>query len=243
MNGKLLERYSRNVLLNEIDIKGQVSAFESSVLFVGCGGLASFVLPTICAFGIGNVTIYDDDKVSPSNLPRQVIFTEKDIGKYKVDCTEKYLKARNKLCQINVHRKKYANEDISGYDCIVDLTDSYRSRISVNRESLKYKKPFFTGSAQRFTGHIYSFANHQANMPCYECLFPEIDESSCQTCEDAGVFPPVVEIVGGYISANIIKYITGINLDFTEFLSIDLLGNNKKIKLTKDTDCQCTKQT
>lgn len=241
MNGKLLTRYSRNILLDEIDIKGQVAAFESSIFVVGCGGLASFVLPIITAFGIGNITIYDDDKVSSSNLPRQIIFTEKDIGKYKVDCTEKYLRARNSLCQIDTHRTKYTARDISKYDCIVDLTDSYQSRVLMNRESLKYKRPFFTGSAQGFTGHIYSFANHQEDMPCYECLFSEIDEVSCQTCENSGVFPPVVAIVGGYIATDIIKYITGIKLDFTEFLSIDLLGNSKKIRLTKDTQCQCIK--
>ena len=239
MHGKLLERFSRNILLDEIDITGQVEFANSSVLVIGGGGLASFVLPLLASNGIGEITIYDDDKISSSNLPRQVVFTEKQIGKFKVDCIKKYLQERNSNCKIEVFPQKLTTVDISKFSCIVDLTDSYQSRILSNRLALEFAKPFFTGSAQGFVGQVYSFANHLKDMPCYECLFSEIDESSCQTCENAGVFAPVVEIVGGFITANVLKYLAGINVDFQEILLLNLLESFKKTKLTKDLKCQC----
>jgi molybdopterin/thiamine biosynthesis adenylyltransferase len=239
MHGKLLERFSRNILLDEIDITGQVKFANSSALVIGGGGLASFVLPLIVSNGVGEITIYDDDKVSSSNLPRQVIFTEKQVGKFKVDCIKKYLQERNSTCEIEVFRQKFTRIDISKYSCIIDLTDSYQSRILSNRLALEFKKPFFTGSTQGFVGQVYSFANHLNGMPCYECLFSEIDESSCQTCENAGVFAPAVEIVGGFIAANVLKYLAGITVDFEEILLLNLLENFKKTKLTKDSNCQC----
>jgi molybdopterin/thiamine biosynthesis adenylyltransferase len=243
MQTKLLERYSRNILLNEIDIKGQAGICDASVLVIGAGGLASFVLPLLASSGVGRITIYDDDKVSVSNLPRQVIFTEKNVGKYKVDCVKKYLQERNSACKIDVFREKFQEIDISKYSCIVDLTDSYQSRKLANAVAMKYKKPFFTGSAQGFVGQVYSFANHLDNMPCYECLFSEIDEQSCQTCENAGVFPPVVEIIGGFIAANILKHLAGINVDFQEIMILDLFKGFKTAKLTKDVNCKCKRNT
>lgn len=241
MQTKLLERFSRNILLDEVDISGQNAICNSSVLVIGGGGLASFVLPLLVSNGVGEIAIYDDDKISISNLPRQVIFTEKQIGKFKVDCIKKYLQYRNSACKIDVFSKKFAEIDISKFSCIVDLTDSYQSRILANRMSIECKKPFFTGSVQGFAGQVYSFANHLEGMPCYECLFVDIDENSCQTCETAGVFAPAVGVVGGLVASNILKYLAGTKLDFNEIMLLNLLGEIRKTRLKQDLNCQCNK--
>lgn len=238
-----LEKFSRNILLNEIDVSGQQSICNTSVLCIGCGGLASFVLPLLVASGIKKLSILDFDTIEKSNLPRQIMFTDDDISKPKVDVAKYFLRGRRKECIINAIQKKhdFADNLIQDCDIIVDLTDSKSSRLFCNNLSLKYKKPFFTGSAQGFVGHVYSFANHLSNFPCYECLFGAEEANSEINCNNAGVFSPVVEIIGGLISSNILKFVAGIPLNFYEFLLVDIKDHNfKKIKLSKDPSCSCS---
>jgi len=235
-----LSRFSRNILLNEIDVSGQERICQASILCIGCGGLANHILPILASSGIKTLGIVDFDIVSVSNLPRQVIFREQDIGRKKVDCMKEFLLERNLGCKI--HTSYERGEDIvhkiaSDYDIIIDLTDSLQSRLNSNKISLAEKKPFFTCSAQGFVGQVYSFANHLANFPCYACLFGDVNESEVLTCQNAGVFPPIVEIIGGFIASNILKYLSDIELDFTEFLLFDLLKNNRKINFLKDSQC------
>lgn len=236
-------RYSRTMLLDEINIAGQENICNSSLVVVGCGGLASFVLPTLVACGVKKITIIDFDKIEISNLPRQVIFNENDIDKHKVLVAKDYLSKINSNCEIDAIVENHEVLcDVKNYDAIVDLTDSVTSRYNSNKVSIQNKKPFFTGSAIGFKGHVYSFANHLENFPCYECLFPDDSSDDCQTCANAGVFSPIVEIVGGFVSSNILKHFAKIKVDFEEFLIIDLLSKTKKIKLNKDLQCQCCKK-
>jgi len=238
-----LERFSRNILLNEIDISGQQKICNASVLCVGSGGLAAFVLPLLVASGVKKLCIIDYDTVMISNLPRQTIFKDADIGKLKVEVAKAFLQERSLACEITAinDNHEFTKNVIDDYDCIVDLTDSLESRLFCNNLSLHKKKPLFTGAAQGFVGHVYSFANHLNEFPCYECLFGNIKDVG-QTCENSGVFSPIVEIVGGFIASNILKYFTGISLDFSQFLFLDLLGNNRSIKMIKDLQCACCKK-
>jgi molybdopterin/thiamine biosynthesis adenylyltransferase len=238
-----IERFSRNILLNEIDISGQQKICDASVLCVGCGGIAAFVLPLLVASGVKRLCIIDYDTIAISNLPRQTMFREKDIGKLKVEVAKDFLRARSSVCEIKVinGNHEFARNIIDGYDCIVDLTDSLESRLFCNKLALQMKKPLFTGAAQGFVGHVYSFANHLNDFPCYGCLFGGIKEVE-QTCENSGVFSPIVEIVGGFIVSNILKYFAGISLHFSRFLFLDLLGNNRHIEMIKDLQCLCCKK-
>lgn len=179
-----LEKYSRNILLDEIDIKGQEEICNSSILCIGCGGLASFTLPLLVASGIKKIGIVDFDTIDISNLPRQIMFTERDIGKYKVDVAKEYLQKLNPHCTIEIFKNNHtiAKNIIKNYDAIADLTDSKASRTFANQLSLQYKKPFFTGSAIGFQGHVYSFGNHLPHKPCYECLFGEDVNENDEQC-------------------------------------------------------------
>ena len=242
-----IERFSRNISLNGIGIDGQKKICESSVLCVGAGGLASHVLPILVSCGLGKLTIVDFDTVASSNLPRQTMFREQDVGLNKVDCAKKFLMERNFLCEIeaicenvvenggNIMQKIAYN-----YDVVLDLTDSLSSRINSNKVSLEHKRPFFTGAVRGFAGHVYSFGNHisSSQLPCYECLFSDIDEEGVTNMQGLGVFPPMVEVIGGFIAGNVLKYLAGINLDFQEFLILDIMNGNKKIKILKDEKCK-----
>jgi molybdopterin/thiamine biosynthesis adenylyltransferase len=236
-------RFSRNILLNGIGIKGQEIFCSSSIVCVGSGGLASHVLPILASCGIGKLAIIDFDEIAPSNLPRQTMFREQDIGLKKADCAKKFLLERNSSCQIEAICENGANvlhKIVQNYDIILDLTDSLASRLNSNNVSLLHKKPFFTGSARGFAGHIYSFGNHLKSnqIPCYACLFNDIPEQEVTQMQGLGIFPPIVEIIGGFVAANVLKYLAGMKLDFQEFLILDVINGNKKTKILKDTKCK-----
>lgn len=245
-----LEKYSRNILLDEIDIKGQKNICNSSIMCIGCGGLAAFTLPLLVANGISKIGIIDFDTIEISNLPRQILFTEKDIGKYKVDVAKNHLHELNSNCAIDTFRSNHeiAIDILQKYDAIVDLTDSKTSRLFANSLSITHKKPFFTGAAIGFQGHVYSFGNHLQGNPCYECLFGSEDSVNIckadeqKTCGNSGVFAPAVSAVGSMIAGEILKYFAGINVDFTRFLFLDFLTSNRSIKMIKDPQCQCSKK-
>lgn len=238
-----IERFSRNILLNGIGIDGQKKICDASVVCVGSGGLASHVLPILVSCGLGKLTIIDFDVIAQSNLPRQTMFCEKDIGLNKVDCAKKFLLERNSSCHIEAicgNGADFLANVAKNYDAVLDLTDSLTSRLHSNKVSLECGKPFFTGSVRGFAGHVYSFGNHitSPQMPCYACLFGDIDEQSVTKMQGLGVFPPMVEIIGGFISSNVLRYFAGIDLDFQEFLIFDVMNGNKKTKILKDTQCK-----
>ena len=222
-------------------------------------------MPLLVANGIKKIGIIDFDTIELSNLPRQIMFTEKDIGKYKVEVTKEYLQKLNPNCTIEIFNNNHtvAKNIIENYDAIADLTDSKASRIFANRLALQHKKPFFTGSAIGFKGHIYSFGNHLPNKPCYECLFSEESNDSIktstqlrkqvceknynkieppQTCGNSGVFSPIVATVGSMIASEILKHFAGIPLNFTTFLLLDFLTNNRSIEMVIDPKCQCSQK-
>ena len=237
------ERFSRNVLLNGIGFDGQAKILNSSVACVGSGGLASHVLPILASCGVGKFAIIDFDEIASSNLPRQTMFREQDLGLKKADCAKKFLLERNSSCKIEAICENGGNalhNIAQNYDVILDLTDSLASRLNSNKVSLEFQKPFFTGSARGFAGHVYSFGNHinSQKTPCYACLFDDISEKEVTQMQGLGVFPPIVEIIGGFISANVLKYLAGIELDFQEFLILDIINGNKKTKILKDTQCK-----
>jgi molybdopterin/thiamine biosynthesis adenylyltransferase len=239
-----LEKYSRNILLDEIDIEGQGGICKASIVVLGCGGLASFVLPILVSCGVKSLVIIDFDTVSLSNLPRQIMFQEADIGKKKVEIAKSFLQKLNQNCEIIAVNGNHELLETFKCDAIVDLTDSAASRYHSNFVSIGQKKPFFTGSAIGFEGHVYSFANHKFAFPCYECVFPRTEEvlKQEQSCANMGVFPPIVEIIGGFIASNILKYFAKMEVDFHEFLYFNLIKGNRKIRINQDKKCQCNAQ-
>ena len=244
MNMKLdEERFSRNILLEGVGLGGQEKICSSSVACVGSGGLASHVLPILASCGIEKLAIIDFDEIAQSNLPRQTMFCEQDIGLKKVDCAKKFLLERNSSCQIEEiceNGTDYLHKIAQNYDVILDLTDSLASRLNSNKVCLEFQKPFFTGSARGFAGHVYSFGNHLKSnqLPCYACLFEDISEQEVTQMQGLGVFSPIVEIIGGFIASNVLKYLAGMKLDFQEFLVLDVINGNKKTKILKDTQCK-----
>lgn len=207
------ERYSRHIILPEIGIEGQEKLNNAKVLVVGAGGLGSPLLLYLAAAGVGNIGIIDDDIVSLSNLQRQVLYKESDLGKPKVEKAKERLLENNKELKIQTYKTRFtsenANEIAKDYDIIADCTDNYDSRYIIDKVSRELKIPMVYASISKFTGQVSVF-NYRGGKS-YKDLFsekPEIDENDTSRLGVLGVLPGII----GSIQANeVIKIILSTN--------------------------------
>jgi len=210
-------RYSRHLLLKELGPEGQLKLKQARVLVVGAGGLGCPVLQYLAAAGVGTIGIVDQDVVDLTNLQRQVIFKESDIGHPKAERAADYLRKRNSLIDIQPHntqlRSSNVREMFEPYDLVVDCTDNFSTRYLINDACAILKKPMVYGSIHRYQGqvsvfHVYCSSNHP---PSYRCLFPQPpEEGSVLNCAEAGVLGVLPGLVGTVQVNEVIKWITGI---------------------------------
>ena len=180
MQDKELERYSRHILLPEIEFEGQKKLLKSHCLIVGAGGLGSPVAIYLAASGVGKITICDFDSVDLSNLQRQIIHEENSIGLNKAESAKIALNRINSDINV-VAIKKQLNIDefksiAEGVDVIVDCSDNFETRYALNKIAFDLKCPLVSGAAIKFDGQISIFDFRTNNSPCYNCLFPRNDE-------------------------------------------------------------------
>lgn len=236
-----LSRYSRTILLEGIDFEGQKKISDSTILIVGAGGLASSIIPILAASGIGTIYIIEPDILELSNLQRQFIYKEKDIGISKALLAKKFIENLNSKVKVII---KNTLSEVQNIEAIVDATDSFKSRLDCNKLAIKLGVPLFTGSAVNFTGHVYSFFPSM-QTGCYSCLFGN-DESYIEpkTCANSGVFPALPSIVGSIMAHNILFFLAfyKINLQefFTKFILVDFLKQKYFKEVTFERDTQCT---
>ena len=234
------DRFSRTALLDGVGLDGVFKLKNSSVFVVGCGGLGSHILLNLASIGVGRIGFCDFDFVEFSNLQRQILYRECDIGLKKIDVAKSVLSSLNSKSLFEGFFCKNISQDISSsYQILVDATDSFDSRVLTNRIALKSKKPFFTGAATGFFGNVMQFFG----SPCYECIFGSVDIKSVKTSSEIGIFPSLVSTIGSLISSQILKYILGYNVSFDEMISYDSLENRfRKSTILHDSLCRiCTK--
>ena len=213
-----LERYSRHLILPEFNIKGQRKLKSSKVLVVGTGGLGSPVLLYLAAAGIGTIGLLDYDTVDESNLQRQVLFSEADVGKPKVDAAVERLKGLNPFVQYNTHyvqlRSENALDIFKDYDVIVDGTDNFPTRYLVNDACLILGKPNVYGSIFRFEGQVsvFNYTDSEGNTgPNYRDLFPAPPPPGLVPgCAEGGVLGVLPGIIGSLQANEVIKVVSGI---------------------------------
>ncbi len=206
-------RYSKQIILPEIGNEGQLKLKQAKVLVIGAGGLGCPVLQYLTAAGVGEIGVADGDVISISNLQRQVLYTEQEIGQGKAETAAKKLTLLNPYVKINVHPffidSDNAIDLISGYDIIVDGSDNFATRYLVNDASVMLDKPMVSGAIYKFEGQVSVF--NYKNGPTYRCIFPEppgADESP--NCADIGVIAVLPGIIGSIQANEVIKIITGI---------------------------------
>ena len=211
LSSKDLERYSRQVMLEEIGYEGQLKLKKAKACVVGVGGLGNPIVTRLVAMGIGTIRIVDRDVIEISNLHRQTMFDESDIGQVKVEVAAKKLKKMNSDVIIEVlpvSVNDYTALDVvEGCDVVIDALDSVNARYSLNKACIKKNIPFVTGAAVGVSGQVFTILPHQT--ACYHCIFPSLDENSMPTCSTEGVHPSILSIVGGIEVAEAVKIIIG----------------------------------
>lgn len=208
------ERYQRQILLKGFGDEGQRNLLESKVLVVGAGGLGCPALQYLAAAGIGRIGIVDDDIVSMHNLHRQVLFTTNDIGSQKAEVAAERLRRMNPEIEIIVHTLKLTNRNalslFRDYDMVLDASDNFATRYTINDACVLLKKPFIYGAISQFEGQVAIF-NAGINSVNYRDLFPEPPpQGSVLNCAEAGVLGVLPGIIGTMQATELIKLITGL---------------------------------
>jgi len=211
LSEKELDRYSRQVMLEEIGYQGQLKLKQSKVCVVGVGGLGNPIVTRLAAMGVGTLRIVDRDVIELSNLHRQTMFDEDDVGQVKVETAAKKLRKLNNdiiIEELPVSINDYTALDaVDGCDVVIDALDSVNARYSLNRACIEKKIPFVTGAAVGVTGQTFTIVPNES--ACYYCLFPALDEDSMPTCSIEGVHPSILSIIGGIEVSEAVKIITG----------------------------------
>lgn len=207
------KRYSRHLLLSEIGLEGQEKLKAAKVLVIGAGGLGCPALLYLTAAGVGTIGIIDHDIVDFSNLQRQTLYKESDIGQPKVACAKTHLSTQNPFINISTFETQLTSQNaleiIADFDMVVDGSDNFATRYLVNDACVMLNKPFVYGAIHRFSGQFAVF-NYQ-NGPTYRCLFPEPPlPGEVPSCSEAGVLGVLPGLIGSFQAAEAIKIITGI---------------------------------
>ncbi len=244
MNDEQLLRYSRQIMLPEIDIAGQQKLQDATVLLMGLGGLGSAVAYYLAAGGIGHLILNDFDEVDWSNLQRQIVHDESRVGLNKAESAKQSLQALNSDIRITPVTQKQDKQHLielaRNCDVIVDGSDNFATRYLLNEVSLLTGTPLVSGAAIRMEGQLSVF-NATEQSPCYQCLYGDSREQQDMSCSNNGVLAPLVGIIGAMQAAETIKLVAGFGdtLD-GRLLILDVKTMAvKTLALTRDPHCDC----
>jgi len=236
-----LDRYARHIVLREIGGPGQKALKNARVLVIGAGGLGSPVLLYLAAAGVGTIGVIDDDDVSNSNLQRQVIHRDADIGMPKVFSAEAAMKAQNPHVTVRPYNRRLS-EDIADalfaeYDLVLEGSDNFATRYLVNRAAAKRGIPVVGGAITQWEGQLAVW-DPASGAPCYQCVFPEAPaEGLAPTCAQAGVIGPLPGVIGTMMATEAIKLITGAGVPLRSRLLLwDGLDAEPRVIRTKKRD-------
>ena len=213
LNNDEIRRYSRHLILPEVGLAGQKRIKSASVLCIGAGGLGSPIAMYLAAAGIGKIGIVDFDTVDYSNLQRQILHTDADVGRSKAQSAKESINGINPNCEVVIHNTRISSENaldiIRPYDIVVDGTDNFPTRYLTNDACVLLKKPNVYGSIFRFEGQASVFAPHLGG-PCYRCLYPEPPPPGMvPSCAEGGVLGVLPGIIGCIQATEILKLALG----------------------------------
>lgn len=240
-----LNRYARHIVLREVGGLGQKKLKDARVLVVGAGGLGSPALMYLAAAGVGTIGVVDDDDVDNSNLQRQIIHADDDIGKPKVHSAADSMRALNPFVDVKPYQRRLSADDaqalIAEYDLVLDGTDNFETRYLVNATCVALGKPLVSGALTQWEGQVSVF-DPAHDAPCYQCVFPEAPAAGlAPACAEAGVIGPLPGVIGSMMAVEAVKVITGAGAALRgEMLIYDALyGETRKIAAKRRADCAC----
>jgi len=241
-------RYNRHIVLPKIDLDGQEALLNANICIIGIGGLGTAASTSLCASGVGSLTLIDHDTVEATNLPRQTLFSEQDVGVNKVEAAKARLHAINSDCDITAITEPFSapnaaklsptlKQAIEGADVVLDCTDNTDSRDLINVLCFKLNTPLVSGAAIRFEGQLFLAIPGESR--CYACLrtlFAAPDLS----CVEAGIFSPVVNIIGTYQAMLAMQVLMDFdNIPKNTLMTFDAVSHEwRNWKLPKGVNCE-----
>ncbi|WP_235445408.1 HesA/MoeB/ThiF family protein [Gulbenkiania mobilis] len=242
-----LLRYSRHLLLPEIDLTGQAALAASRVLVVGAGGLGSPVVLYLAAAGIGTLTVADADTVALSNLQRQIAFAQADLGRNKAEAAAERARALNDMCQVVAldERLQAARLTtlVAAQTLVLDCSDNFATRHAVNRACFAAGVPLVSGAAVRTEGQLAVFDPANPASPCYQCLFPDEGDEGDGPCATFGVLAPLVGVLGSLQAVEAVKWLVGERGSAGRFWRYAAWsGHFSETRVPRDPDCPVCRQ-
>lgn len=237
-----LMRYSRQLLLPQLDVAGQLKLKQSRVLIVGAGGLGCPVALYLAGAGVGELIIADDDAVELPNLQRQIAFGESDIGQSKATVLVRRLGEINSGIEVKAIADRLDGEALAGQvshvDLVVDCTDNFETRFAINRACVSAGVALVSGAAIRGEGQVAVYDSRMPGNPCYQCLYPD-DGEEALGCSEAGVIGPVVGLIGACQAMETIKVLAGIGQPLSgKLLLLDAWNMEwRTMNLSRDPHC------
>lgn len=242
MNDEQLLRYSRQMMLPEIDAEGQQRLIDSRVLIIGVGGLGSAAAIYLAAAGVGHIVLVDFDKVDLSNLQRQIAHGTSDIGRPKVESAREKLLSLNPDIAVTIIDHGLEGQElldqVAAADVVVDASDNFTTRFAINKSCVTAQTPLVSGAAIRFEAQVSVFNPKNRSSPCYRCLYGE-DAIVEQSCTANGVIAPLLGIIGSIQACEAMKLIMNIGQPLEgKLLLLDVMNMEWHVaSLPKDPDC------
>ena len=247
LNKKVIERYSRQIILKDVGPIGQKKIINSKVLVVGAGGLGCPVIDYLSRAGVGNIGIVDNDKVNISNIHRQSLYNSKDVGEFKVNSVKEKIKLINPQIKIKTFKERISKKNIEkifkNYDFIVDGSDNFKTKFLLNKYCLNQKKILIVGAISKMDGHIFTFDFKNKNDPCLKCFYQTEPSDDILNCEYEGILGPVAGVVGNIQAIEVLKKILKIgDKSSKKILILDLSKLNfRRVEFKKKINCICKK--
>ena len=242
MNDAQLLRYSRQIMLPEIDIAGQEALLAAKALIVGLGGLGSPAAFYLTAAGVGSLVLCDDDQVDATNLQRQIVHKQDSVGVAKVRSAADTLAELNSATHLELIEDRLSGETlrrtVEAADVVVDATDNFATRYELNRACLDTGTPLVSGAAIRMEGQVSVFDPRNPDSPCYRCLYPEGSDAELN-CAENGVIAPLVGMIGTVQAMETVKLLTGVGEPLVGYLlALDAKYMEwRKLRLRPNPDC------
>jgi molybdopterin-synthase adenylyltransferase len=244
LSDEQLDRYARHIVLREVGGAGQMRLLDAHILIIGAGGIGCPAIQYLAAAGVGRLTIVDDDVISRSNLQRQILFTEADIGKAKVDVAARVARQLNPDVLVSARHQRVTNDIgsalLEGVDVLIDGCDNFATRLIVNDLCVAARVPLVSAAIGQFHGQIGTFRGWEPDKPCYRCFVGDAyDADDCDNCSEVGVLGAMVGLMGSFAAMEAIRAITGFGEDQAGKLQIfdGLTPTMRAIKLPKDPAC------
>jgi molybdopterin/thiamine biosynthesis adenylyltransferase len=240
-----LDRYARHIVLREIGGLGQVKLKAARIAVVGAGGIGCPALQYLVAAGIGHITVFDDDNVSLSNLQRQILFGESDVGKPKAEVSASALARLNPECVVTPKLVRLDDASaaalLAGHDLVLDGTDNFASRLAVADAAFALHIPLVSAAIGQFHGQVATWRGWEPTQPCYRCYVGDaFDAEDCDTCAELGVLGAMTGMIGSFGAMEAIRAITGFGDDTAGKLHLidGLTPAMRTIRMPKDPACR-----